>query len=130
MHLYILCNCYATSKLSNRFYKHKSMAFVFIPFLSQPDTHDCDIGVYSVFICIMWRSSVLACNRFYPYNSLYINNIGFPYVLGHPCTHWYQTIIDNSLLCRNWQCFKMGTLYMYHLSLWLKSFDGTHCNFL
>ena len=43
-HLLILCNCYINSKLSNSFYKFKSIAFVFIPFLSQPDTGDLDSG--------------------------------------------------------------------------------------
>ena len=40
--LYILCNCYGNLKLSNRLYKLQSTAFVFIPFLSQPDTDDSD----------------------------------------------------------------------------------------
>ena len=40
----MLCNSYVNSKLSNRFYKFKPIAFVFIPFLSQPDTDDLDSG--------------------------------------------------------------------------------------
>ena len=37
--LLIICDYYRHSKLCNRFYKFKSIAFVFIPFLTQPDTN-------------------------------------------------------------------------------------------
>ena len=43
-HLLILCNCYINSKLAIDFYKFKSAVFVFIPFLSQPDTDGLDNG--------------------------------------------------------------------------------------
>ena len=52
------------------------------------------------------------CNGFYPYNSLYIGNIGLLQVWRLPHTHWYQNITDNSLFSKNQQCFKIGTFYI------------------
>ena len=40
-HLLILCDIYKF-QIVIRFYKFKSIAFIFIPFLSQPDTDDLD----------------------------------------------------------------------------------------
>ena len=61
---------------------------------------------------------MLACNRFYPYNILYMGNNGFPQVWGHSCTCLYQNITDKSLLNMN-----QHSLIWYLAHVAFKSFD-------
>ena len=100
----ILCNSYGILNYVIGYTNFKSIAFVFIPFLTQPDTDSLDSRFSNESDCIV---EILGCELqmyfaitepliYTIFDSCMVGCFSGPFL-----TLWYQNISNNSLLSKN-----------------------------